>query len=86
MPEICRFFGIVIAIFYNDHHPPHFHAKYGEFKSVIRIDDFAMLEGYLPPRALGMVVEWAGQHRDELMEDWQAACENRPLKSIEPLK
>ncbi len=56
MPEISRFFGIIIAMFYDDHNPPHFHARYGGYKASISINDFAMLEGYLPPRALGLVM------------------------------
>lgn len=55
MPEISRFYGIVISMFYDEHNPPHFHAQYGEYKAVIRINDFALAEGYLPPKALGLV-------------------------------
>jgi len=86
MPELCRFFGIIIAMFYDDHNPPHFHARYGEYKVAVRIEDFAVLDGYLPPRALGLVMEWADMHKDELMADWRLARENRPPASIEPLK
>lgn len=86
MPEISRFFGIIIAIFYNDHNPPHFHARYGDYGAVIRINDFAVLEGYLPPRALGLVTEWAEIHKEELLKDWQLAAENKSLLPIEPLK
>jgi len=56
MPEISRFFGIIIAMFHREHHPPHFHARYGEYEATIRISDFVILEGYLPPRALGLVI------------------------------
>ena len=59
MPEISRFFGIIIAMFYGDHNQPHFHARYGSDSATIRIDNFAVLDGYLPPRALGLVIEWA---------------------------
>ncbi|MBI5344720.1 MAG: DUF4160 domain-containing protein [Deltaproteobacteria bacterium] len=86
MPEISRFFGIIIAMFYNDHNPPHFHVRYGEFNVIIRIEDFAVLEGYLPPRALGLVMEWADIHKKELFNDWSLAVENKPLFPIEPLK
>ncbi len=86
MPEISRFFGIIIAMFYSDHNPPHFHARYGGHKTTIRIADFAVLEGYLPPRALGLVMEWAEIHKDELLKDWELAIEKRPLILIEPLK
>ena len=57
MPEVCRFYGIVISIYYNDHGPPHFHARYGDNQAVIGIDNLTMLQGGLPPRARGMVVE-----------------------------
>jgi len=86
MPEISRFFGIIIAMYYRDHAPPHFHARYGENEAVIKIADFAVIEGYLPPRALGLVMEWADIHKDELTKDWNLAMEQKPLKRIEPLK
>lgn len=86
MPEISRFFGIIIAMFYDDHNPPHFHAKYGNYKAAIKIKDFTVLDGFLPPRAMGLVVEWAAIHKDELLMDWEAAKDKRPLFPIEPLK
>jgi len=86
MPEISRFFGIIIAMFYDDHNPPHFHVRYGEHKAAIKIDDFAVLDGYLPPRALGLVIEWAEIHKSELMADWQLAKENKQPVPIEPLQ
>ena len=86
MPELSRFFGIIIAMFFDDHNPPHFHARYGGYKAAIRIDDFAVLEGYLPPRALGLVMEWAEIHKDELINDWKLAKDNKPPTPIEPLK
>lgn len=86
MPEISRFFGIIIAMFYDDHNPPHFHARYGSYKAAIKIKDFAVLEGFLPPKAMGLVMEWAAIHKDELLTDWEAAKEKRPLFPIEPLK
>jgi len=86
MPEISRFFGIIIAMFYDDHNPPHFHVRYGEHKAAIKIADFAVLDGYLPPRALGLVIEWAEIHKNELMADWQLAKENKQPAPIEPLQ
>jgi len=86
MPELSRFFGIIIAMFYDDHNPPHFHARYGSYKASIRIEDFAVLEGYLPPRALGLVMEWAEIHKDELVVDWNLAKDNKSPAPIEPLK
>ncbi len=85
MPEICRFFGIVIAVFYNEHNPPHFHARYGEYKAAIDIETLRILEGSLPPRVLGLDVEWASQHKDELMQDWELAGKELPPAKIEPL-
>ena len=86
MPEISRFFGIIIAIFFDDHNPPHFHARYGDYSGVIRIDDFALIESFLPPRALGLVIEWAEIHKEELLINWKLASESKDLFSIEPLK
>jgi len=86
MPEISRFYGIIIAMFFNDHNPPHFHARYGGEKVAIEIESFRILEGYLSPRALGLVIEWAAQHRNELLQDWELAKNNQAPKKIEPLK
>ena len=71
MPEICRFFGIVIQMFFGDHAPPHFYARYGRRSAAIAIDPLLVLEGTLPPRALGMVLEWALIHQERLAEDWE---------------
>ncbi len=73
-------------MFHSDHNPPHFHARYGSYKAAIRISDFAVLEGYLPPRALGLAMEWAEIHKDELIKNWDLAREKKPLFPIEPLK
>ncbi len=86
MPEISRFFGIVIAMFYNDHAPPHFHVRYGGERALIGIETLILLEGRLSPRALGLVMEWASSHQAELLEDWNLARRQAPLKSIEPLR
>jgi hypothetical protein len=85
MPEISRFFGIVIAMYYNDHEPAHFHARYGSQKAKIQIDPPMLIAGDLPPRALGMVMEWAALHREELRENFSATMERRPTRKIEPL-
>lgn len=85
MPEICRFYGIIIAMFYEDHNPPHFHARYGNDQAVIKIDDFMVLEGFLPPRALGLVVEWAARHKTELANNWKLAATHQPLQKVAPL-
>jgi hypothetical protein len=86
MPEISRFFGIIISMYYEDHNPPHFHAMYGEFKATIKINDFALLEGYLPPKAFGLVIEWASIHKNELLNNWNLAMENKRISKIEPLE
>ena len=85
MPEISRFYGIVIGMFYHEHRPPHFHARYGEHQAVIRINDLVVTEGRLPQRALGLVLEWGARHRDELLLNWDAIENRRTLRKIEPL-
>jgi Domain of unknown function (DUF4160) len=86
MPEISRFFGIVILMHYDDHPPPHFHARYGGDKAILGIDIPITLEGRLPPRVLGLVIEWALLHRDELMDNWGRARRQEPMRRIAPLE
>ena len=86
MPEISRFFGIIITMNYNDHAPPHFHARYGGDQAIIEIQTLQVLGGRLAPRVMGLVAEWALQHRDELLEDWRLARESAPLNGIAPLE
>ncbi|HBL18668.1 MAG: transcriptional regulator [Elusimicrobia bacterium GWA2_69_24] len=86
MPEISRFLGIVIAMFYDDHNPPHFHARYGGNKAAIVIRDFSVMDGSLPPRVMGLVMEWAAIHRAELERDWENAKARQPLVPIAPLE
>ncbi len=57
MPEISRFYGIVIKMYFDDHHPPHFHAEYGESQALVQIETLAVIAGYLPPRAMGLMTE-----------------------------
>lgn len=85
MPEISRFYGIIVYMFYNEHQPPHFHAKYGEFEAVVGIDNFSILKGSLPPRALGLVMEWAAHYQEELRQDWERALQHETLQKIAPL-
>jgi hypothetical protein len=85
VPEICRFYGIVIKMYFADHPPPHFHAEYGEFEALIGIADAQVFAGSLPNRALSMVKEWVGLHRGELNEAWEAARLAVPLNKISPL-
>ena len=70
MPEIARFYGIIIKLFFGDHPPPHFHAVYGEYVGLFNIETLEMIEGDLPKRARKLVIEWAGLHRNELIEMW----------------
>lgn len=86
MPEICRFYGIVIRMFYQEHQPPHFHAQYGEYKAEIRITDLGIHRGGLPPKAMTLVWEWAMKHSDELIDEWNKARSQEPLFPIDPLK
>jgi hypothetical protein len=85
MPEISRFFGIVIKMYFDEHPPPHFHAEYGEFKAVVDINSLVVVGGYLPPRVLGLVIEWAAQHRSELLRLWDRAGKMQPLSKIPQL-
>jgi len=86
MPEISRFLGMIIAMFYNDHAPPHFHVRYGDFRASVGIDPPIVLEGRLPPRVLGLVTEWATLHREELLADWERARALQPLMAVPPLE
>jgi hypothetical protein len=86
MPEISRFYGIVIRMFYNDHNPPHFHAEYGDDEALININNLAVFHGNLPARALGLVIEWAAQHQDELHKSWEKVRLQQSPEKIAPLK
>ncbi|MBI2821921.1 MAG: DUF4160 domain-containing protein [Acidobacteria bacterium] len=86
MPTISRFFGIVITMNYSDHAPPHFHVRYGEHRALVKIDGLLVLRGQLPPRVLGLVVEWASQHVLELHRNWELARDQQPLEVIAPLE
>ena len=86
MPELCRFYGIVIRMYFNDHGPPHFHALYGGQEALVEIDSLAVMQGQLPPRAHGLVVEWASLHQAELREAWQRARQLEAPGKIAPLE
>ena len=86
MPELSRFFGIVITMYHGDHAPPHFHARYAGWKAVVSIEPPEILHGRLPPRVLGLVVEWATIHRVELIDNWRRARGLARLKRIAPLE
>lgn len=86
MPEICRFLGIIITMNFGDHQPPHFHARYGDSKAIVEIRTLQILDGALPPRVLGLVVEWAALHRDELVANWTCVISNLLPARIAPLE
>ncbi len=86
MPEISRFFGIVIKMFFEDHNPPHFHAEYGDDAALIDIRNPSVFAGRLSPRVIGLVIEWATLRQQELLDDWQRAQTGQPLQKIEPLE
>lgn len=86
MPEICRFLGIIITMYFNEHNPAHFHARYGDQSAEIAIETLSIIAGKLPPRVLGLVMEWAALHRQELMDDWELARRQVELKRIAPLE
>ena len=85
MPTISAFYGLVIRMFFNDHAPPHFHARYGEFEATIDIGTRSVVKGELPRRALELVQEWAMIHRAELLDNWRLCRENATPGKIEPL-
>jgi hypothetical protein len=86
MPTISRFFGIAIAMFFDDHGPPHFHARHADGSAKIRIDTIDVIESTLSRRQLRFVLAWAEQHKDELLENWRLARVGETLHEIEPLR
>jgi len=82
MPEITRFYGIIIKLFFGDHPPPHFHAVYGEHNALFNIESLDVIEGDLPPRARKLVVEWATEYQTELMKMWAT----QEFKKLPPLQ
>ena len=86
MPEVSRFLGVVIGMFFNDHNPPHFHATYGEHEAAVSIRDGLVLWGSLPRRALGHVQEWRQAHLGELEDNWERARAKQLLRPIAPLE
>ncbi len=85
MPEISRFLGISVCMYYRDHEPPHFHAEYGEFEITVEIEK-GVVSGRFPRRALGLILEWCLLHKVELLANWRLAARKLPLKSIPPLE
>jgi hypothetical protein len=85
MPEISRFLGIVIFMNFNEHNPPHFQAKYGDFEITIEIST-GIVNGKFPKRALNLVIEWYEMHKDELLENWNSLISTGEFKKINPLE
>jgi Domain of unknown function (DUF4160) len=85
MPSVSRFLGIIIYFYYREHNPPHFHAVYGEFEAEILIEDLSIDVGYLPPRVLGLVTEWASLHKTELLKNWEIGRMGGVFNQIAPL-
>ena len=86
VPEISRFFGIVINMYFDDHAPPHFHARYAEFEAQVQIDPAEILTGALPRRAFSLVADWARIHQAALFENWRRAQAREELFRIPPLE
>lgn len=86
MPTISTFFGIMIQMFWREHSPPPFHALYGEHEALIDIRTLEIIAGTLPRRALALTIEWAVEHRTELMEDWEPCQAKQLPKKIAPLE
>ena len=84
MPEICRFYGIIITMYLSEHNPPHFHVRYKEYKAIIEIEN-GSIKGYLPRRALNLIYEWMDMHKDELLENWMKIEEGKSPIMIKPL-
>ena len=85
MPELSRFLGIIIAMYYRDHGPAHFHAIYGDFEVTVEIES-GRVNGTFPKRAQAHVLEWLELHRPELLQAWSLARASRPLPKIDPLE
>ena len=82
MPEITRFYGIIITIYFNrEHNPPHFHAKYNEYEGSFDIKTLKVLEGDLPAKAQSLVIEWAEKYKEELLTMWNT----KTLTKLQPL-
>jgi hypothetical protein len=86
MHELCRFYGIVIRMYYDEHPPPHFHVAYQDSEATVRIDTLEVVQGNLPKRAMVLVAEWALAHRPELRQNWRRVELGDPLLAIAPLE
>lgn len=85
MPEISRFLGISIYMYFNDHNPPHFHVRYDDYRASISVAELKVIDGYLPKKVLLLVIEWALEHREEIMQNWISLKESGKFKKIASL-
>lgn len=89
MPTISMFYGILVAIMFENnerHHLPHFHVRYQNFKASIAIEDGGVLAGSFPPKQLKLVQAWVELHRDDLFADWELAANGEEPFRIPPLQ
>jgi len=85
MPEISRFYGIIIKMYFDDHNPPHIHIKYGEYDAIMYIQD-CIIDGKIPSKVVKKVEEWVNLHNEQLLGHWELAQKGMKLEKIEPLK
>jgi len=85
MPELSRFLGMVISIYFDDHNPPHFHVEYNDNEALISIKDLSVIKGNLPARVMGLAIEWARLHQTELLENWNMVKDSGKYYKIAPL-
>jgi hypothetical protein len=85
MPAVSQFYGIVIYMYFEDHNPPHFHAEYGEHEVLIEIESLQVYAGSLPRKGLGLVLDWAELHQQELRDNWNRLRKGEPVARINPL-
>lgn len=85
MAELCRFCGIIIAMFADDHNPPHFHIRYGDYDAIITIDS-GIVKGNMPSKELKMIFKWMDDHKSELMENWSRLQNGEEAIKIKPLR
>lgn len=86
MPEISRFYGIIIRMYFSDHNPPHFHAEYQGKQAEYNIKTLEIIAGKISKRANALILEWASLHRNELLENWEKSQIPAKMKTIKPLK
>jgi hypothetical protein len=85
VPIICRFYGIVVRMYYRDHNPPHFHATYGSDEALVDIASADVIAGRLPNRAAALAAEWGRLHGGELAANWDRMRDGEPPFPIDPL-